>query len=96
MDYTSAKIMDLWIIIIYILGEYPSSSTTVPEENFEFIAEFANGGGFNNAVVNKNSTRNFEMLNDDGHAVTPTSVIIEPYFDTQTLKNVTGLVGKVK
>jgi hypothetical protein len=34
------------------------------------------------------------MLNDDGNVLTPTPIISEPYFDTQTLKNVTGLVGK--
>lgn len=61
-------------------------------------SEFANGGGFQNAVTGKNltPTTSSEMLNDDGNVLTPTPIISEPYFDTQTLKNVTGLVGKSK
>lgn len=36
------------------------------------------------------------LLNDDSNVMTPTSILNEPYFDTQIQKNLTALVGKVK
>lgn len=65
-------------------------------KNSNLSLEFANGGSFHTAVTSKNSTPTIsqEMLSDDGNVLTPTPIITEPYFDTQTLKNVTGLVGK--
>lgn len=42
-------------------------------------------------------TTNYEILSDDtsGFSLTQATIISEPYFDAQTPKNVTGLVGKL-
>lgn len=46
--------------------------------------------------VTSNATSNYETLTDNtsGYSLTQATIISEPYFDTQTPKNVTGLVGK--
>jgi hypothetical protein len=38
---------------------------------------------------------NYEILSDDTSGFTQAAIISEPYFDAQTSKNVTGLVGKL-
>jgi len=42
-------------------------------------------------------TANYEILSGDtsGFILTQATIISEPYFDAQTAKNVTGLVGKL-
>ncbi|KAG5673543.1 hypothetical protein PVAND_003583 [Polypedilum vanderplanki] len=40
------------------------------------------------------TTTNYEILSDDTSGYTQATIISEPYFDAQTSKNVTGLVGK--
>jgi hypothetical protein len=46
------------------------------------------------AVTSK--TTNYEILRDDtsSYSLTQATIISEPYFDAQTPRNVTGLVGK--
>lgn len=44
------------------------------------------------------STTNYEILGDEtnGHGLTQATIISEPYFDAQTPRNVTGLVGEAE
>lgn len=49
------------------------------------------------AAVTSKAT-NYEILGDDtsGYGLTQATIISEPYFDAQTPRNVTGLVGKAE
>lgn len=38
---------------------------------------------------------NYEILGDDTSGLTQATIISEPYFDAQTPRNVTGLVGEL-
>jgi hypothetical protein len=41
------------------------------------------------------TTTNYENLVDESNGLTQATIITEPYFDSQTPRNVTGLVGKL-
>lgn len=67
------------------IDEYQTASTTVTQTSI--IPKIS---------VTSNAT-NYEILSDDrsGFSLTQATIISEPYFDSQTPKNVTGLVGKL-
>lgn len=67
------------------IDEYQTASTTVTQTSI--IPKIS---------VTSNTT-NYEILSDDrsGFSLTEATIISEPYFDSQTPKNVTGLVGKL-
>jgi hypothetical protein len=41
------------------------------------------------------TTTNYENFVDESNGLTQATIITEPYFDSQTPRNVTGLVGKI-
>jgi len=67
------------------IDEYQTASTTVTQAS----------------IIHKISVTstaiNYEIRSDDrgGFSLTQASTVSEPYFDSQTPKNVTGLVGKL-
>ena len=72
---------------ITAIDEYQTASTTVTQTSISVKQKIS---------VTSNAT-NYEILADDtsGFSLTQATVISEPYFDAQTPKNVTGLVGKL-
>lgn len=108
MDKGSSFSLDLWILIIYILditnGGFQSST-----DDFATTMN-ATGTGLHSTtstttttlipitkiITFTSTTASYEILPDETNNsdLTPATIINEPYFDTQTPKNVTGLVGK--
>ncbi|CAG9809685.1 unnamed protein product [Chironomus riparius] len=105
MDCRSNKLLDLWIFIICILDMTNGGFQSTLNENFTrstAIDEYqtASTTVTQTSIIHKISVTstptNYEILSDDksGFSLTQPAIISEPYFDSQTPKNVTGLVGK--
>ncbi|CRL03849.1 CLUMA_CG016979, isoform A [Clunio marinus] len=103
MDYGSHVSLDLWILIIYILDITNGGFQSTADENTASVnltttsfRSTSTSSPITKIIAVTSKATNYEILSDDtsSQALTQPTIISEPYFDAQTPRNVTGLVGK--